>query len=390
MVNLRRTIIIAVLLCICMVAVACSNGQDTQDAQMPAATPLADAENIVCRVGSRTVTRADYLKQLRAFRQVYESYGNDFSDATKLSQLRELVLAEIIKTQAQLNEAEKLGYALDENELQQAQQFADAYYENVMAGMRVQAQNEGAKDVDARAEELMEQLVAEQGDTVESYKAGLLKIQQENMLIEKMRMDLVADVTVSEDEVKAAYEANLAAQKPAFDTAKAEFATAQENYDIGAGLPPVYVPAGITYVKHILVEDLDTANEVLDKLRAGEDFDTLVKQYNIDPGMTMEPYMNKGYAVYEGANYYPEFLEAALALENVGDLSEPVQTVGGYHILKLCEQLENKTYTYEEIHESYQSAMLTQVKVAYYNNLVEKWANASNIIKYTQRIADIY
>lgn len=76
-------------------------------------------------------------------------------------------------------------------------------------------------------------------------------------------------------------------------------------------------------------------DEIYGKIKAGESFELLVKQYSEDK--TSIP--RQGQLDPFGINkMYPEFEEAAFALENVGDISEPVKTPVGWHIIKLIEK----------------------------------------------------
>lgn len=77
------------------------------------------------------------------------------------------------------------------------------------------------------------------------------------------------------------------------------------------------------------------ADEAYQKALSGEDFDALVAEYGEDPGMQSEPAKTHGYIVSANTtSYVSEFLDAAMALANVGDISEPVETSYGLHILK--------------------------------------------------------
>lgn len=76
-------------------------------------------------------------------------------------------------------------------------------------------------------------------------------------------------------------------------------------------------------------ETLKKAQEVLDKVNAGEDFDALIAQYNEDPGMTTYP---GGY--YFGAGTMMEAFENGTRELEIGKTSGLVETPYGYHIIK--------------------------------------------------------
>lgn len=81
--------------------------------------------------------------------------------------------------------------------------------------------------------------------------------------------------------------------------------------------------------KHILVSDEKIANEVYNKAVSGADFDALVKEYGTDPGMESNP---TGYVFTKG-EMVEEFEKASFDLK-AGEISRPVKTTYGYHIIK--------------------------------------------------------
>lgn len=93
--------------------------------------------------------------------------------------------------------------------------------------------------------------------------------------------------------------------------------------------------SGITCAAHILVETIGEAEELAAELEAGADFATLAEEHTIDPsGQT-----NGGALGCTGTSGFqqsfdPDFVEAALALE-VGEVSEPVETQFGVHLILL-------------------------------------------------------
>ncbi|EIK52012.1 PpiC-type peptidyl-prolyl cis-trans isomerase [Stutzerimonas stutzeri TS44] len=87
---------------------------------------------------------------------------------------------------------------------------------------------------------------------------------------------------------------------------------------------------------HILIEENDpkakaTLEDLSKRLQAGEDFAALAKEYSQDPGSASEG----GDLGFAGRDVYdPAFEEALYALQE-GQVSAPVQTEFGWHLIKL-------------------------------------------------------
>ncbi len=79
----------------------------------------------------------------------------------------------------------------------------------------------------------------------------------------------------------------------------------------------------------------DTIDIVYEKVLSGEDFGELAKQYSIDKNSAVNggelPWFGKGRMV-------PEFERASFTLEKKGDVSKPVKTAFGWHIIKLIDK----------------------------------------------------
>ncbi|WP_242705610.1 peptidylprolyl isomerase [Pontibacillus sp. ALD_SL1] len=112
--------------------------------------------------------------------------------------------------------------------------------------------------------------------------------------------------------------------------------------------------------KHILVEDEETANEVIEKLNNGGDFATLAKEYSTDSSSAE----NGGNLDYfsTGDMVYP-FEQAAYNLE-VGEISEPVQSDYGYHIIKVTDKREKEDTsslgTFDEMKDQLKTELLNR------------------------------
>jgi len=80
---------------------------------------------------------------------------------------------------------------------------------------------------------------------------------------------------------------------------------------------------------HILVEKQSLVLKVKEELKAGGDFATLAKKYSTCPSGKR----GGDLGVFGRGQMVKEFEEVAFALE-VGQMSEPVKTQFGYHIIK--------------------------------------------------------
>ncbi len=110
---------------------------------------------------------------------------------------------------------------------------------------------------------------------------------------------------------------------------------------------------------HILISDKATAEDVLKRIKKGEEFETLMFEYTEDPGVKQAPYY-----VFTDGEMVSEFEKAVKALKP-GEISGLVKSTYGYHIIKRIE-----------IPEEYIKVSFVDEAI---NEHVEKSANESTI-----------
>jgi peptidyl-prolyl cis-trans isomerase C len=98
-------------------------------------------------------------------------------------------------------------------------------------------------------------------------------------------------------------------------------------------------------LSHILVETEDEAKKVAAELKKGAKFSKVAKSNTKDPG-SKDSGGDLGWAV--PSNFVQPFGEAVLKLSK-GQVSAPVQTQYGWHIIKLEDTRELKVPPYEEV-----------------------------------------
>lgn len=111
-------------------------------------------------------------------------------------------------------------------------------------------------------------------------------------------------------------------------------------------------------VSHILVADEAKAKEVEQKLKDGEKFADLAKEYSTD---TATKDNGGKLAPFGPGKMDPAFEKAAYALKNKGDISDPVKTQYGYHIIQMDEPATKTTFDKDKkaVKESYLQSQLT-------------------------------
>ena len=99
------------------------------------------------------------------------------------------------------------------------------------------------------------------------------------------------------------------------------------------------------HARHILVTTEDDAKAVKAELDAGADFATLAKEKSIEPNAKQSG-GDLGY--FKQAMMVKPFADAAFAMQ-VGEVSEPVQTQFGWHIIKLEDRRQAAKPTLEQL-----------------------------------------
>jgi peptidyl-prolyl cis-trans isomerase C len=96
---------------------------------------------------------------------------------------------------------------------------------------------------------------------------------------------------------------------------------------------------------HILVKTEEDAKKILERLKKGEDFAKIAKKSSIDPGSAK----NGGdLGFFSSGQMVPEF-EAAAARLKTGEISDPVKTKFGYHIIKVTDKKMGKPVEFEKV-----------------------------------------
>lgn len=370
------------------------------------------ADPVVGKVGDMEIYYSTFFNsyQYEEMMKYYYGTGVNFDMSTEegYREFLDYHFDNIIDAMLPIYIAKQEGITLTAEEEANVQAECEAEIENIYASYASSVDASITDEAEIRAEEekLLKEYLRANGMTVEKYFASIEENLRDQAIGDKHMNALLAEVNVSDEEVKAFYDEQVEAYQKDYESDISYYYEDFSNFLNYGGPEPLVVPEGYDYYKHILImnpaegeeKDVDAiVAEIYEKINADEDlteedFDALVAEYGEDTGMQAEPYMTTGYMISE-ANadaYYAEFSEAALALENEGDITaEPAVTSVGQHIIMKCGPVEAKTRTFEEAEESMRELALTKKQEEVKAGYLAEWREDVKIVKHYSRVNGI-
>lgn len=121
-------------------------------------------------------------------------------------------------------------------------------------------------------------------------------------------------------------------------------------------------------VSHILVNTEEEAKKLLVRIKKGESFSKLAKSFSKDPGSAGKGgelgFIKRGQMV-------PEFEQIAFSLKK-GEISNPVKTQFGYHIIKVTERKEGEKSDYAKVRDNIRERLKMEKQRTLFDSLIEK------------------
>ena len=345
----------------------------------------------------------EYNDQLTA--QIFSGHSADeVAEDTLMRVLKKLAGDKLIALRA----AELGMTELNDDDLARIRQQASANYESQLDDFIALSEDPGQSRELAAA-----QLEAESGVTPESVAEAL----KQSWWSQKYFDYLVKDVTVTDAEVQAFYDAQLAQQREAFTAFPEDF-----EYAHTAGELIVFRPEGYRAVRDILVpfaeadanavtqlmEQIElgdagddgqarldalyapleaTAKEIQDKLADGQDFAALMDEYGCSPALKDEPLRSEGYYINDASFVNSvEFVEGSMMLEQPGQVSAPLRSTLGVHLVQYIGDVASGEVPLADIREAATAAALKQKQTEYYEQQRDALLEAAQVKYYPERL----
>ncbi|NLK51966.1 MAG: hypothetical protein GX295_05940 [Syntrophomonadaceae bacterium] len=288
-------------------------------------------EKKVASVNGEAITQKEFEQRLATVQQYYEAnLGIKFeeeSGAEMLKYLQEMVLDQMVTEHILLQEARKQGVKAAKEEVQQR-----IDQDKLMVG--------GEK---AYLDILKNQLKMSEREYTQEV--------EKQIMIEKLYEQVVAGITVGEEEVQKYYQENIE-----------QFALSEQ-----------------VRARHILVATEAEGNAIIQQLKNGADFAQLAVEKSIDPTAKE----NQGDLNYfaKDSEFDTKFTEAAFKLKTGEMTLKPVKTDFGYHVIKVEDRKPAHQQTLEEVKDSIIEELKTSKESEKFQQYVEDLRQQAKIEK---------
>lgn len=286
---------------------------------------------VVATVGDIKITRDEFDKNLNIFKSQYEQQVKDVK-WEEIPQGQTQKLIDVVKTQ--------LLDMLVQNKVEFLKAKAD--------GVTVTADEISKMTTDAKSyyggDAGFKKFLVDQKMT----EADFQKIITEQIMNDKLRTKLGGTLTASEEEANQYFEKN----KGSYEEVNAD---------------------------HILVKTEAEAKAIRDRVVKGEDFNKLAEELSIDPS-AKENKGNLGF--FARGAMVPEFETAAFGMK-AGEISQPIKTSYGFHIIKV---IEKKSAVYDDVKDSILEQLTNEKKTATYEATMTEFTKTVKIEKFLENL----
>ena len=380
-------------------------------------------DDVLATVNGVAVTRATYDNCLVQLQDDYASYGYDVTDPTIAAVLQMFALQTAVEYALLDGKIVELSLQLSDAELADAAQTAREDFSMQVDMIVEQYGYYGLADIsteESRAAVLVE--VLSQLEAMGVTEASYIAQSQVYAGYEKVYSWIVRDVAVTDAEVRSHFDDLVEADRVAYANDVPAYEAMLENnrYALMYGMTDYYVdlyyvPEGYRIITHILLEADETAlanytavnanaastpeeiagaeaavlasvqpdiDEINARLAAGEAFADLIPDYTIDPGMMDAESIAAGYEVHaQSTGFVIPFRDAAFTVDNVGDVTAPVVTDFGVHILCYAGDVPSGPVPYtSDVEAILRETLLGSRQATAYEQTIQAWLNEAEII----------
>ena len=256
---------------------------------------LQSLDSIAVIINEDVITKNELQERVEYFEKQIRLSSGSVSD---MNGLRKQVLERMIRDKIQLQMAGQLGIQIDDISLNRMIDAMAKKNNMTLSQLRATLKQEGIDFADFRTQS------------------------RDELIIQQLQQRMVADkVAVTEQEIAQFLESNAK----------------KDNTDISYHLLHILITTPENASPGDIQESQKKADEIYQQIIAGEDFKNMAIRHSSGSNA-----LNGGDLGNRKANELPQIFLDAISGLNQGDVSKPVKSASGFHILKLASSTSNK------------------------------------------------
>lgn len=348
------------------------------------------SDPVIATVNGEELLYSTYYAIESTYLYQYEAAGLDVTDDTVYAYVQDLALSYAIEQMLVVQDMKVQGfYDLDAETEAWCVEQGNAAYEQALADVGEMMRETLGLAEDEDVTEYALSYAASLNVTAETY-IDVYRTQYASALYLEW---LIRDDPVTEEQVRAEYEARVAASKELYASDAAAFETAAAN-----GSEVWYRPAGYRSVLQILLPAVgDTAEaklasvqgtveEINARLEKGETFESLIREYGTDASFEDEAFFTIGYQVHQDSVIWEDaFVAAAFSDEMAapGSWSKAFASDLGVHILYYLADIEEGAIELsEELYDALAYVIYAERTQAAQAARIDELAAAAEVVLY--------
>ena len=354
----------------------------------------SNIKNYVVKVNDTEITRNEFQRAFNSYQQrLQQSLGENYARFFNDAMMRETVLNGMIENELMAQLTHEAGFRASANQVYQHiqsnpmfkdenGQFSKEKYNMVIQQyFGFSPEHYEAELAKGSAQDQLRSGIRDSAFSLKSDITELERLSSQQRDIGYLRVDrakVASSVSVSDEEIAQYYEANKSAfmteeqvqvaylELNLKDIAKQQQVTDEEIKTFYQENLSRYSQAEERKASHILIKLSDQVNadaakqkllEIKKSLAEGKSFADLAKEFSEDRGTAL----NGGSLdfISKGSSGNQPFEDALFKLK-IGEVSEPVQSQFGFHLIKLDEIRPGKTKPLEEVKEKIRQELQNQ------------------------------
>lgn len=336
------------------------------------------------------VSLSNYYSNIDTYNMyaMYYGYGQYYDTSTEagMKSLKNDILNSLIDNEVYIAMAKDLGITLTAEELAEVKEEGQAALTNLKDQILESAKSSGSQTPETYATTMLANYLSNMGISQKTFAERNEHSALAQKYAEKLQEHFAAERNVTEEELKDIYADYV---KEHYQDVYTEGAYSLTESYVAQGytdIPYLYIPEDFIFVRVIQLSNEAKANEILEKIQGGEDFETFFASDD-NENENGKALGDAPQAIAENDSAFDATVYAEASAAAIGDVTlvavEGTDADGNatatYYLVKRVEGTTG-VVPYEEVKDKIDSTLKSHEENEYYSEQVDAWREKADIV----------